>query len=166
MARQGGVEPERVLDLFRHDTGYTTPKIDCRGVVFREGKLLLVRETIDRGRWTLPGGWADVNASPAENVVREIREESGFETRAAKLLAVYDRSRHPHTPPFPHHVYKMLFRCEIVGGEATPSVETSEVAFFGEDEVPEDLSVARVTPGQIARCFVHLREPNLPTEFD
>jgi ADP-ribose pyrophosphatase YjhB (NUDIX family) len=165
MAAQGGAAPERVLELFRRDTGYATPKIDARGVVFREGKILLVREVMDGGRWTLPGGWADVNASPAENVVREIREESGFETRTVKLLAVFDRSKHPHLPPFPHHVYKLFFLCEITGGEARTSVETSEVAFFGESEIPE-LSITRVTPCQIARFFDHARHPDWPTDFD
>jgi len=165
MARLGGGEPGRVLDLFRHDTGYATPKIDCRGVVFQKDRILLVREVMDGNRWTLPGGWADVNASPADNVVREIREESGFETRAVKLIALYDRARHPHLPPFPHHVYKAFFRCEITGGQARTSLETSEVGFFPEDEIPE-LSVTRVTPGQIARCFEHFRHPGLPTDFD
>lgn len=165
MGRLGDEEPRKILDLFGRDTGYATPKVDVRGGVFRDDKILLVREIMDQGRWTLPGGWADVNASPAENVVREIREESGFETRAVKLAAVYDRSLHPHRPPFPHHVYKLMFLCEIMGGEARTSVETSEVAFFGADEIPE-LSITRVTPGQIDRLFAHHRDAALATDFD
>ena len=93
---------------FARDSGYATPKVDVRGVVFdTEGKILLVRERSD-GKWTLPGGWADVGVSPSENVEREIFEEAGFHTRATKLLAVYDRSRHGH-PPMLHHVYKLFF---------------------------------------------------------
>ena len=146
------------------DTGYATPKVDVRGVVFRADKILLVRERSD-GRWTLPGGWADVGESPAENVVREIREEAGFETRATKLLAVFDRARHPHEPPFPFHVYKMFLRCEITGGAARESSETSAVDFFAEAELPE-LSLTRVTPGQVRRMFAHRRDDGLPTDFD
>lgn len=153
-----------IRDLFNNESGYATPKVDVRGAVFHEDKILLVREKSDR-RWTLPGGWADVCASPAENVVREILEESGFETCAVKILAIFDRSKHPHQPPFPVHVYKIFFRCDIVGGSARPSHETTEVAFFGETELPE-LSVARVTAGQIHRLFEHYRDPNLPTDFD
>jgi ADP-ribose pyrophosphatase YjhB (NUDIX family) len=146
------------------DTGYATPKVDVRGVIFRDKKLLLVRERSD-GLWTLPGGWADVGESPAENVVREVREETGFETRVTKLLAVFDRARHPHEPPFPFHVYKIFLLCEITGGAAQQSSETSAVAFFGETELPE-LSLTRITPWQIRRMFEHARDESLPTDFD
>jgi ADP-ribose pyrophosphatase YjhB (NUDIX family) len=146
------------------DTGYATPKVDVRGVVFRDEKILLVRERSD-GLWTLPGGWADVGESPADNVVREVREETGFETRVTKLLALFDRALHPHEPPFPFHVYKIFLRCEITGGVAQQSSETSEVAFFGEAELPE-LSLTRITSGQIRRMFEHARDESLPTDFD
>ena len=151
-------------ELFTLPPGYATPRVDMRGVVFREGKLLMVKETSDGG-WTLPGGWADVSASPAENVVREIAEETGFQARALKLIAFYDREKHPHEPPYVEHIYKVLVRCEITGGEAAVSHETDAVGFFGEGEIPA-LSLARVTPGQIARCFEHLRQPDLPADFD
>ncbi len=166
MAAAGSGETiARILDLFAADKGYATPKVDTRGVVFRDGAILLVKELMDRGRWTLPGGWADVNDSPSQAVEREILEESGFQAKAVKLLAVYDRSRHPHAPPFPQSVYKLFFLCEITGGEAATSSETGGAAFFREHELPE-LSIARVTPGQIARFFDHYRHPNWPTDFD
>ena len=164
LAAGSTLDGEQALALFSAEQGYATPKVDVRGVVFRENALLLVKEKSD-GRWTLPGGWADVSASPAENVTREIAEEAGFQTRAVKLLAFYDREKHPHQPPYVQHVYKVFMRCEIVGGEAAPSLETDAVAFFGEQDIPE-LSLARVTPAQIARCFVHLRQPDLPADFD
>ena len=159
-----GEQIDAVRGLWEHEFGYATPKVDVRGVVFRGDAILLVRERED-GLWTLPGGWADIQTSPAENVVKEIREESGFVTRAVKLLAVYDRSRHAHTPLFPYHVYKLFFHCEIVGGEAATSLETSEVGFFREGELP-DISVSRVLPAQIARFWEHQRNPDLPTDFD
>lgn len=164
MANASATEFNRVLDLFAGEFGYATPKIDTRGVVFQDGALLLVKEASDGG-WTLPGGWADVNDSPSEAVVREIFEESGFQTRAVKLLAVYDRSKHPHTPPFPYHIYKLFIRCEITGGTATQSMETLDIGFFREQEIPP-LSISRITPGQIARLFEHYRHPDWPTDFD
>jgi ADP-ribose pyrophosphatase YjhB (NUDIX family) len=154
----------KIQNFLATDSGYATPKVDVRGVVFRDGKILLVRERSD-GKWTLPGGWADVNESPAENVVREIREESGFETCVVKLLAVFDRSKHPHKPAFPFHVYKLFLHCEITGGAATQSSETDGVDFFAETELPE-LSSTRITQAQIHRLFEHQRQPNLPTDFD
>jgi ADP-ribose pyrophosphatase YjhB (NUDIX family) len=164
MAEQSGADFRKVLDLFSGDVGYATPKVDVRGVVFREDHILLVKERED-GLWTLPGGWADVNESPREAVVREVIEESGYHTRATKVLAIWDREKHPHTPPFPYHIYKIFILCELTGGEAAASPEIEQVAFFPENGLP-DLSISRVTPGQIARLFEHHRHLDLPTDFD
>ena len=167
MAQSAGADAAWVEELFVGQTGYATPKVDVRGAVIREdGRILLVREVADSGRWSLPGGWAEVNQSPSESVVREVLEESGFAVSVRKLAAVYDRSRHPHLPPRPFHIYKLFFVCDIVGGEAQTSSETSEVAFFAEDEVPGDLSIGRVLPYQITRMFEHARSSTLPTDFD
>ena len=160
---------DKVRDLFSGEEGYATPKVDVRGVVFcpdlstGRDSILLVRELRD-GLWTLPGGWADVDDSPAEATVREVYEESGYQTRAAKLLACYDRSKHGH-PPYGFHIYKLFFQCELLGGEASGSIETADAAFFCEDEIPA-LSLPRVTPEQIARFFAHRRHPEWPTDFD
>jgi ADP-ribose pyrophosphatase YjhB (NUDIX family) len=164
MASYSNMEPSYVLDLFsRQAGGYATPKVDVRGAVFQGDTLLFVRERED-GCWTLPGGWADVGDSPSEVAVREVYEESGYLTRAVKLLAVYDRDRQGH-PPLPHYVYKLFFQCELLGGSPSPSIETDEVAFFGENEIPE-LSLTRILPTQITRLFHHYRNPDLPTDFD
>src|SRR5215831_5162916 len=164
MAAGSGTDLEPILELFQQDTGYATPKVDVRGAVFREGRILLVRETSD-GKWTLPGGWADVNQSAAECVEREIAEEAGFQVRAGKLDAVWDYRHHGHVSRHPFSIYKMFFRCEIIDGAANAGDETSEVEFFAEDALP-DLSVSRVTAPQIARMFEHWRRPEMPTDFD
>ena len=153
----------RIRSLFAGEHGHATPKVDVRGVVFNEDAILLVRERSE-GTWTLPGGWVDVNESPSESVAREVFEESGYQTKALKLLACYDRNRHPH-PPHPYHVYKLFFHCEIVGGSPTTSSETDGVDFFKQDAIPE-LSTGRVTSAQIDRFFDFLRSPDLPTDFD
>jgi ADP-ribose pyrophosphatase YjhB (NUDIX family) len=155
---------EKIHGLMAAETGYATPKVDTRGVVFRDDLILLVREREDN-RWTLPGGWADVLESPAESVVREVREESGYDTKAVKILAVYDRNKHAHVPLARHHIYKLFFRCELTGGSPSSSLETVEAAFFPEGALPE-LSLARVTPAQIIRLFEHYRNPELPADFD
>jgi ADP-ribose pyrophosphatase YjhB (NUDIX family) len=153
----------KVLDLFQLDAGYATPKVDVRGAAFRNGRVLMVREVSDGG-WTLPGGWADVNQTAAECVVREIAEESGFEARALKLAAVHDyrkRNRLRHIDS----IYKMFFICELTGGSARASHETSEIAFFSWGELPA-LSVGRTTAEQIELMFRHAERPDLPTDFD
>jgi len=134
-----------------------------RGAVFRDGQVLLVQERSD-GLWTLPGGWADPGFTPAENVVREVWEESGYEARAVKLALVHDRSRHVDYP-HPFYIYKLFFLCELIGGAPTPSIETAAVGFFDAEDLPP-LSLGRVTPAQLTSVFAHWRDPALPTEFD
>jgi ADP-ribose pyrophosphatase YjhB (NUDIX family) len=163
MASNSETDWSQIQQLLDGESGYATPKIDVRGVVFRNKELLLVRELEDN-RWTLPGGWADVGESPGEAVTREVFEESGYQTRAVKLLAVYDRARHAHVP-HPFHIYKLFFLCEIVGGSAADSVETKDAAFFEEGNIPE-LSVSRTTAAQISRLFEHHRHPEWQTDFD
>jgi ADP-ribose pyrophosphatase YjhB (NUDIX family) len=164
LARGAGSPIEAILPILAAEHDYATPKIDVRGVVFRDGEILMAREAADGG-WTLPGGWADINSSPSENVEREVWEETGFRVRATKLLAVYDRARHPHAPPFPFHIYKMFFLCELTGGEATISHETDAIAFFSRDAMPP-FSISRLTPGQFDRMFDHHGHPDWPTDFD
>ncbi len=163
IAEHSDVPFERTLDLLAREDGYMTPKIDVRGVVFQDDKILLVKEKVDGG-WTLPGGWVDIGDSPSDAVTREIREESGYKTRAVKMLAVLDRNKHGH-PAFIYHLYKLFILCELTGGAPCCSIETDGVEFFAEDEIP-NLSVGRVTREQIARLFEHHRNPDLPTDFD
>jgi ADP-ribose pyrophosphatase YjhB (NUDIX family) len=169
-ARSGG-DPARIETLFADQSGYATPKVDVRGAVFdRDGRILLVREAADAGRWTLPGGWADVNQSPSECVTREVLEEAGLEVRVRKLACVYDRARHAHLPHYPFHIYKMFFICEPIGAPELAQgdgFETTAAQFFAQADVPEtELSIGRVLPWQITRLFQHLRDPALPTDFD
>ena len=146
------------------EEGYATPKVDVRAAVFdREGSLLFVRETSD-GRWSLPGGWADVGESAGETAVREVREEAGYEVVPTKLLGLLDRRKHPH-PPMLWHVYKVFVRCKLIGGQPSQSLETDAARFFPRHELPE-LSVGRVTESQIARLFDHYDDPCLETDFD
>jgi ADP-ribose pyrophosphatase YjhB (NUDIX family) len=149
--------------LWDGERGYATPKVDVRGGIFRGDRVLLVRERSD-GRWTLPGGWVDVNDAPAAAVAREIREESGYQARAVKLAALIDRNRHPH-PPSVYHIYKLFFVCELEGGSPAVSAETDAVEFFPLTALPE-LSLGRVLPAQVVRLQQHWRDPALPTDFD
>ncbi|MCQ8239976.1 NUDIX hydrolase [Rhizosaccharibacter radicis] len=167
MARCGGADETALLDAFRAEAGYATPKVDVRGAVFdAENRILMVRELVDGGRWTLPGGWADVNQTASECAVREVREETGFVVRASKLALVHDRARQNHRPAGPHSIYKLFFLCELLGGEAAGSLETAEARFFGRHELPADLSTGRTLPHQLERLFAHRADPSLPTEFD
>jgi len=164
MAWQSGEDFERIRDLFAGEKGYATPKVDGRGVVFdAQGRILLVKELRD-GAWTLPGGFADVGDSPSAAVEREVREETGYEVKAVKLLALLDRSKHG-LPPRPWHIYKIFLRCELVGGAPKGSHETADPRFFAEGEIPP-LSPGRTTPAQLARMFEHRRHPEWPADFD
>lgn len=172
LASNSDADIPTIRAVFDAQTGHATPKTDVRGVVFREGKILMVQEKLDGSRWTLPGGWADIGESAGDAVAREVFEETGYTVKPVKLLALYDRNKHTH-PPFPFHAYKAFFLCDLTSPERSAFVsssasyaETGEIGWFSEDEIPDDLSVMRVTPTQIARFFAHLRHPELPTDFD
>ena len=164
MASNSDGDFEFIKGLFENEKGYETPKVDVRGAVFNNNKILLVKEKIDGG-WTLPGGWADPNESPGEAVEREVFEESGFKVKAEKVLAVYDRTKQGHFPPFPFHIYKIFFLCNITGGSKNTSIETEEVEFYNEDNIPV-LSKSRTTAKQIHRFFEFYRDPSMQTDFD
>lgn len=163
LAAGTGSDIQPIVELLNRDKGYATPKVDVRAAVIHEGRILLVKE-IEDGAWSLPGGWADVGDVPSLAAVREVREESGYAVKARKLAAVLDRNLHGH-PFFPYHAYKLFFLCDLVGGEATSSYETSGASFFAEDALPP-LSLTRVMPAQIALMFEHYRHPERPTTFD
>ncbi len=148
--------------MLTHDDGYITPKVDVRGAVFHQGKVLLVQEASD-SLWSLPGGWADVGDTPSQAVEREIREESGYQARAVKLMAVDDRNLRNRQSTF--GVYKLFFLCDLTGGEAKTSNESLAVDWFAPNELPP-LSLGRVTAAQIERWVQHWQQPDLPTEFD
>jgi len=141
---------DRVKDLFCMEKGYQTPKVDVRGAIIEDGGILLVREQID-GKWSLPGGWAEVDLSLGENVVKEVREESGLDVEASRLLAVLDAGRR-NPVPAPFGIYKIIVECISLGGSFRPNIETLECGFFKQDRLPE-LSQGRTTEEQIAVCF-------------
>jgi ADP-ribose pyrophosphatase YjhB (NUDIX family) len=162
ISRQSELTKEAVLGSFTMQIGYATPKIDVRGAVVQDGRILLVQEKID-DRWSMPGGWADLGEVPSEMVIREVREESGFEVRVEKLIAVYDANR--IAPMEFYHAYKLIFLCTIVGGEARASIETLGVDFFAPDALPP-LSEFRTNRAMIAEAFAHLADHNRAAYFE
>jgi len=161
-----GAPMQHIENLINGEAGYATPKVGVRAAVFdQEGRILMVRETSDNGAWSLPGGWADVNQTLSFSAEREVREETGYIVRATKLAAAWDRTTQGH-PPAAFSICKFFFLCTLEGGTPTTSLETSEIAWFAETNLPTDISIRRVLPRQIARMFAHQRDPALPTEFD
>ncbi|RZK18821.1 MAG: NUDIX domain-containing protein [Hymenobacter sp.] len=162
-------QPTALLDtLFAEETGYPTPKVDIRAVLFRgTDEILLVQEKLDGNRWSLPGGWADVGYTPFEVAVKEVREETGLETEAVRLLALFDKKQHPH-PPQPWYIYKAFVLCRVVGGALqTNTVETADVRWVHRSELPElALSVDRVTLSQLETMLAFASQPDLPTLCD
>jgi ADP-ribose pyrophosphatase YjhB (NUDIX family) len=152
-----------LIGSFRAQIGYATPRVDVRGAVFKDGKLLLVRERADGG-WTLPGGWADVGDVPSQAAEREVWEEAGFRVKACRVIGVYDANRNRPLELF--HAFKIVFLCDLISGEARPSDETSEVNFYARDEIPIVLSGERTQSRHILDAFACLEKPALPTVFD
>jgi ADP-ribose pyrophosphatase YjhB (NUDIX family) len=162
IASQSALEKGSVLESFSMQAGYITPKIDVRGAVVHEGKILLIQERAD-DRWAMPGGWADLGNSPASVAEREVWEESGYRVKAQKVVAVIDANR---IEPFEFfHAYKIIFLCKLVDGEPRTSYETLAVDFFDPDHLPL-LSLFRTNEEMIREVFAHLQDPNRPTAFD
>jgi ADP-ribose pyrophosphatase YjhB (NUDIX family) len=155
---------ESIARIFLPDKGYATPKVDLRGAVFQNDRILLVRERGD-GLWTLPGGWADVLERPSQGVIREVLEESGFVVEKPRLVAVVDRGAHEYVPAYPWHIYKLFFICQLVSGKATVSQETDAVQFFARDKLPP-LSIDRLLPKDLERLFEANVNPHIPLYVD
>jgi len=163
IGEHSGIDSLALAKIFNAQVGYATPKIDVRAAVFRDEKLLMVRERLDGG-WTMPGGWVDVGDTPSKAAERETWEEAGFHVKASKVIGVYDANRVNPLEVF--HAFKIVFLCHILDGEARPSQETSEVCFFALDSVPPDLSGERTTARHIRDAFAALKNPDCATVFD
>lgn len=144
---------EKVKDLFCNESGYQTPKLDTRAAIFQDGKILLVQES--DGKWSLPGGWCDVNVSVGENTVKEVKEEAGLDAVARRVIAVQDRSKH-NLPPSIYGICKIFVLCEAVGGQFQANIETLDARYFSEDDLP-DLAAEKNTPEQVGMCFAAYR---------
>ncbi|PYZ93362.1 ADP-ribose pyrophosphatase [Salipaludibacillus keqinensis] len=163
IAEHTNLPMKKIPELFMNETGYQTPKVDVRGAVFKEDKILMVKEKHD-DKWSLPGGFCDVGLSPSENIVKEIKEESGYRVDAKKLVALLDMEKHSQIPQ-PYHYYKIFIQCELVGGHAKSGIETKGVKFFSENKLPK-LSTKRNTEAQIQMLFEFMRNPQKVCVFD
>jgi ADP-ribose pyrophosphatase YjhB (NUDIX family) len=158
------IPPAQVGDWLAQDSGYATPKLDVRAIVFRADTVLLARESTD-GRWALPGGWADINTSPAESAEREVREETGLDVRAIRLVALHDKRKRDYPFQIPH-AYKAFFLCEEIGGEIMQgTLETLEARFFELASLPP-LSEDRITEAQLRHLVALAAKKDQPSEFD
>ena len=149
LSNMANIPIETVKGLFCNETGYQTPKLDTRAAIFKDGKILLVRE--NNGKWSLPGGWCDVNVSVGDNVVKEVKEESGLDVKVDKVIAIQDRAKH-NLPVYAYGVCKVFAQCSVIGGSFEPNIETTEFRYFTEDDLPE-LATEKNNEEQIKMCF-------------
>lgn len=153
---------KKVKDLFCNENGYQTPKLDTRAAIFEDEKILLVRE--NNGSWSLPGGWCDVNTSIRENTVKEVKEESGLDVAADRIIAVQDRAKH-NLPVYAYGVCKVFVQCSVIGGQFEQNIETTEYHYFSENDLPE-LSTEKNNKEQIKMCFDAYHADEWKTLFD
>ena len=163
MSLQSKLPLSEIKDLFCNETGFQTPKLDTRAAIFdKDGKILHVRE-LD-GRWSMPGGWVDVNDSIRNSTVKEAREEAGLNVIAKRIVAIHDRNRH-NPPVYIYGVCKVFVLCEIVSGHFEPNIETTETAYFDVNELPP-LAENKNTAEQIRLCLKASRDENWELVFD
>ncbi len=163
ISEKSDIPSEKVKDLFCCETGYQTPKLDTRAAIFKDGKILLVHE--NNGTWSLPGGWCDVLESVESNTLKEVREETGLEARAVRLISVQDRNKH-NKPVYAYGVCKVFVLCEVIGGKFEENIETTEIRYFSVDELPENLAEEKTSREQIEMCFEAYTDDNWQTQFD
>ena len=162
IASQSEISKESALDSLSMQAGYITPKVDVRGAIVQDGKILLIQERAD-GSWAMPGGWADLGDSPRSVAEREVWEESGFRVQAEKVVAVIDANR--IEPMEFYHAYKIIFLCRLLDGEPRTSHETLAVDFFDPDHLPP-LSFYRTNEEMLKEVFAHVADSSRPTAFD
>ena len=153
---------DKVIEVFCSDTGYQTPKVDSRAAIFRDGRILLVRE--NDGRWSLPGGWCEYNLAPADNAVKEAKEEAGVDVTVKKLIAVHDKNKH-NPKHYLFSVIKIFYLCELTGGEFVPNIETSASGFFSLEELPE-MAEEKCSGDQVRMCFEAAASEHWTVQFD
>lgn len=153
---------DKVKEIFCCETGYQTPKLDTRAAIFKDGKILLVKE--NSGKWSLPGGWVDVDLSVKENTIKEVKEEAGLDVTADRVIAIQDREKH-NLPVYAYKVCKVFVLCTVIGGEFQPNIETIDSRYFGLDELPE-LAEEKNNTEQIEMCFRAYQDESWQTVFD
>lgn len=162
IAYKTDISTEKVKNLFCNESGYQTPKLDTRAAIFENGKILLVKE--NTGKWSLPGGWVEVNLSVKENTIKEVKEEAGLDITADRIIAIQDRAKH-NLPIYAYGVCKIFVLCTIIGGEFKENIETTEFSYFSENELPE-LATEKNTEEQIKMCFEACRTDTWTVIFD
>jgi ADP-ribose pyrophosphatase YjhB (NUDIX family) len=155
--------PHELKSAFHLVEEYPTAKVDIRAFVVWDEKVLMVRESSD-GKWSLPGGWADIGYSPKETVVKEVKEETGLDVRPLHVLAVYDKKMHAH-PPQQFYVYKIILYCELLTNEIKKGFDVLDVNFFALHDLPE-LSENRILKTQIERAYQKITDGDKEADFD
>lgn len=160
---KSNISLDKVKNLFCNETGYQTPKIDTRAVIFKDNKILLTHESNDT--WSLPGGWCDVLESVKSNTIKEVHEETGLDVKAIKIIAIQDRNKH-NKPIYAYGVCKIFVLCEVIGGEFKENIETTEIDYFSLENLPNNLAEEKTNKEQIEMCFKAIKDKNWNTQFD
>lgn len=162
MALKTDLPIETVKNLFCSDYGYQTPKVDTRAAIFKDDKILLVHE--NNGTWSMPGGWCDFNISPVDNTIKETKEEAGKDIKVKSVISVQNRDNH-NVPPYAYAIVKIFYLCEEIDGDFNDNLETTEIAYFAENELP-NMAQEKCNEEQVHMCFEAYRTKNWSTQFD
>lgn len=163
VAEKSNISLDKVERLFCNETGYQTPKLDTRAAIFKDNKILLTHE--NNGTWSLPGGWCDVLESVKSNTVKEVKEETGLDVEAVKIISIQDRNKH-NKPQYAYGVCKVFVLCNIIGGKFIKNIETTETKYFSLEEIPSNLAEEKTSKEQIEMCFAAFNNQSWQTQFD
>ena len=138
------LDSEEVAEVLKPTSAYATPLMDVRAWIVEDEKICLVRGQGEND-WALPGGFGEVGYSPTENILKEIEEETGFEAKVERLLAVFDTDRFQLQSK---QYAKFVFECKLLAGQFQENQEIADLQFFAIDQLP-NLSEKRITKEQI-----------------
>ncbi|SDL30236.1 NUDIX hydrolase [Halarsenatibacter silvermanii] len=158
------LEKEKAEDLLESEIGYPTPRVDVRAAIFRKGDILMVKEKIN-DRWSLPGGWADIEWSLKENLIKEAHEEAGVEINPRRIIGVFDRGTKDEEALSFYGIYKIFVECDFISMDFQENIETSTAKFYGRDDLP-NISKERNTEEEIKLCFEARNKENFEAKFD
>lgn len=142
------ISKDKIKEIFSSETGYQTPKLATKAAIFKENKILMVKE--NTGIWTLPGGWCDVDCSLAENTIKEAKEEAGIDIEIDYIIGITYSGKDERIDAL--KITTTFFKCNYLGGEFKENIETIDSGYFSFEEL-QNLNVGKVSMRQLKMCF-------------
>lgn len=140
----------KIIQVFEANSGYQTPKLSTRSVVFNDSDEILLVKDYD-GKWVIPGGWCDYNKTIIENTKKEAFEEAGLTVEPYRLVGLFDHHKRNNPGSFFDCIHAFML-CRVIDGVFHQNLETTQSGYFSMNCLPE-LNDHKTSKEQIDICF-------------